>query len=107
MPEKSPEFWIAIWNALPEPIKAALLYVSLALVMAFKHDGRTLRDKITDCIAGVFLVLIGGSVVSLMGFSEGWTFALAGALGGYGIAPTKQFVKDVTDRALSWWFSRK
>lgn len=107
MPEKTPELWFQLWNVLPEPIKAAILYVILAISMAFKSDGRTWKDKLTDCTAGAVLVLIGGSAASFLGFSEGWTYILAGALGGYGLAPTKAFVKDLADKAIAWWFARK
>lgn len=97
---KMTEIAHAIWEALPEPIKAAMLYAALAFVMAFRNDERSWRDLITETIAGGILVLIAGSAISLLGLSEGWTFVLAGALGGYGLTPTKEFIRTMLEKFL-------
>ena len=97
-PTKDPGFLIQLWESLPEPIKAAILGVSLAVVMAFKQDGRSIREKITDICAMAIIVPIGGMGVDLLGLSGGWTYVLAGALGGYGIGPVKAILHKYASR---------
>lgn len=88
------------WNVLPEPMKAAILFAFLNITMAFRNDSRSWKEVMTDTAAGAIIVFIGGSAILLLGLSEGWTFILAGALGGYGIQPTKEFLRTVLERFL-------
>lgn len=97
-PTKDPGFLILLWDSLPEPIKAAILGTSLAVIMAFKNDGRTTREKITDVCAMAAMVPIGGVAIDLLGMSGGWTYILAGALGGYGIGPVKALLHKWAER---------
>lgn len=87
-----------LWEHLPEPVKAAILGTSLAIIMAFKNDGRTRLEKITDVCAMAIIVPIGGMAIDLLGLSGGWTYILAGALGGYGIGPVKALLHKWAER---------
>lgn len=99
-PTKDPSFLIQIWDSLPEPLKAAILGVTLSVVMAFKQDGRTMREKITDICAMAVIVPLGGMGIDLLGLSGGWTYILAGALGGYGIGPVKALMHKWAERKV-------
>jgi len=97
-PTKDPSILIQFWDSLPEPLKAAILGVTLSVVMAFKQDGRTMREKITDVCAMAIIVPLGGVAIDLLGLSGGWTYILAGALGGYGIGPVKALLHKWAER---------
>lgn len=106
MPEKSTEFWIHVWGTLPEPVKAALLSLVLAIATSLKKDGRGWRDKVADTIATAVIVLIAGIAFEFFGLSGGWTYAVAGAIGGYGIGPAKAFAHDLAQRFIDRWLSK-
>lgn len=97
-PSKDPSLFIQLWESLPEPLKAAILGTVLSIIMAFKNDQRTLREKCTDVGAMAIIVFIGGMAIELLGLSAGWTYVLSGALGGYGLAPVKAIFKAWAER---------
>lgn len=97
-PSKDPGMFFYLWDTLPEPLKAAILGVSLSMIMAFKNDGRTMREKITDVCAMAVIVPIGYTAVDMLGLSGGWGYVLAGALGGYGIGPVKAVMLQWANR---------
>lgn len=97
-PTKDPSFLLQLWESLPEPLKAVVLGTTLAIIMAFKDDGRNTREKITDVCAMAVIVPIGSMAVDLLGMSGGWTYILAGALGGYGIGPVKALLHKWAER---------
>jgi hypothetical protein len=97
-PTKDPSLLFQLWETLPEPLKATILGVLLSIVMAFKEDGRTFREKITDVCAMAIIVPLGSIAVSLLGLSGGWAYVLAGALGGYGIGPVKALLHRWAER---------
>lgn len=93
MPEKDPSNWFALWNSMPDTVRASILGLLLALIMAFKNDGRTLGERVTDVMATPVLVVISGYSLQAMGFSESLVFVLAGVFAGYGIGPVKAVLK--------------
>lgn len=93
MPEKDPNNWIALWHSMPDTVRASILGLLLALIMAFKQDGRTLSERVTDVLATPILVVISGYSLQSMGFSESLVFVLAGVFAGYGIGPVKAVLK--------------
>lgn len=97
-PSKDPGLMLQLWESLPEPVKAAILGTILSIVMAFKNDQRTIREKITDVCAMAVIVFLGGMAIELLGLSAGWTYVLSGALGGFGIGPVKAFLKSWAER---------
>ena len=93
MPEKDPQNWYALWNSMPDTVRAAILGLLLAIIMALKTDGRTLSERLTDVAATPVLVVISGYSLQAMGFSESLVFVLAGVFAGYGIGPVKAVLK--------------
>jgi hypothetical protein len=93
MPEKDPQNWFALWNSMPDTVRAAILGTLLAIIMAAKQDGRTASERITDVFATPVLVVISGYSLQAMGFSESLVFVLAGVFAGYGIGPVKAVLK--------------
>lgn len=93
MPEKDPNNWIALWHSMPDTVRASILGLLLALIMAFKQDGRTVSERVTDVLATPILVVISGYSLQAMGFSESLVFVLAGVFAGYGIGPVKAVLK--------------
>ena len=93
MPEKDPSNWFALWNSMPDTVRASILGLTLAFIMAFRTDGRTVGERITDVLATPVLVVISGYSLQAMGFSESLVFVLAGVFAGYGIGPVKAVLK--------------
>jgi len=73
VPEKNPSSWIAVWDALPEPARAAIIgaAVSFFRVMYDDKEPRWLRRvfEVALCAALGFTV---SYAVTAMGFSSGW-----------------------------------
>ncbi|MNW16761.1 Phage holin family (Lysis protein S) [compost metagenome] len=57
-------------------------------------------DKIIDAISGAVIVLIAGSAIELMGLSSGWTFVIAGAVGGYGTGQVKEWFRAWAEKKV-------
>ncbi len=93
MPEKDPQNWFALWNSMPDTVRAAILSTVLAIIMAMKSDGRTPSERLTDVFATPVLVVISGYSLQAMGFNESLVFVLAGVFAGYGIGPVKAVLK--------------
>lgn len=93
MSDKDPQTWLALWNSMPDTVRAAILGLLLAMIMALKSDGRTIGERITDVLATPVLVVISGYSLQAMGFSESLVFVLAGVFAGYGIGPVKAVLK--------------
>lgn len=82
MPDKSAEFWIAAWGALPEPVKAAILaaMVSLLRVMYDDREPRYIRRFLEAALCGAIAFGI-GSGVEAMGANAGMAMFLGGFIG--------------------------
>lgn len=98
MPERDPQNWIALWHSLPDTVRASILGLALALIMAFKQDGRTPSEKVTDVLAVPVLVVISGYSLEALGFSGSLVFVMAGIFAGYGIGPVKALLKKWAER---------
>lgn len=61
-PSKDPNAWLAVWNAIPEPAKAALLNVILGALMALKSKERTLLGATLEITIGGVLTFLAGQL---------------------------------------------
>lgn len=103
MPIRDGSNWIALWASIPETVKYTILAMFLSIVLAFKNDGRSLRDRITDVLATPIIVVMAGSGVEQLGASPFWTLAIGGVVAALGVAPLKTILYKYLDR----WSDRR
>lgn len=101
MPEKNPSSWIAVWDALPEPVRAAIIgaIVSFFRVMYDDKEPRWLRRafEVALCAALGFTV---SYAVTAMGFSSGWGGAAAGVIGVYGVEQVRSWGRALAQKRI-------
>lgn len=100
MPLKDPGALYAIWNSVPEPVKAALLNITLGAVMAFRNRDKTFWASFAEVTAGGVITFIAGSTVEAFGLSSGWGFAVGGAVAVFGIDQVKSFAAKWVERKV-------
>lgn len=84
-------FWLALWNSVPEPAKAAVMSVVLGAVMALRSKERSFWGSVLEVAAGGVFTFLAGSGVEAFGFSSGWCFAIGGAVAMFGVDQVKAF----------------
>lgn len=94
MPEKSPDLWITLWGALPEPIKAAVLAASVALLRVFYDDKepRWLRRILESALCGAIALGV-AHLTAALGLPAGWATFLGGAVGLFGADQVRDWGK--------------
>lgn len=84
------------WEEMGSIGRAMVLVVALVIIT----DQRTWKDRFISSVSCAIIVFIGGSAIELLQINSGWIYILAGAIGGYGLDPTKEFVKTMLERVL-------
>jgi lambda family phage holin len=82
MPEKSLDIWYALWNALPDPVKGALVgtVVALIRVMYDDREPRLLRRLLESTLCGAIAFAVASGAEAL-GLHGGYSTFAGGAVG--------------------------
>ena len=100
MPEKDPGTWFALWNAVPEPIKAAIMTFILSAVVAVQDKDVTWRGVTMRVSVGTILILMASNGFQAAGMSNGWGYGLGALVGLFGLEQFKVWVKHWTDKQV-------
>lgn len=112
MPEKDPSLWItvlaALWNALPEPIKAAIIATLVALVRVMYDDRepRTLRRLLEAALCGAIALCI-ASLSEAIGLPSGYATFAGGAVGLLGAEQVREWARRIAQRRVEGMEGRK
>ncbi|PPC77923.1 phage holin, lambda family [Pokkaliibacter plantistimulans] len=89
MPEKEPQFWLAIWHALStSPTWQGAVMAAVISVLRVLYDGKEtkpVRLALEALISGA-LTLCSGSLIAWLGLPENVVMAVGGAIGFLGVA---------------------
>jgi lambda family phage holin len=97
-PTSDPSVIAQFWASLPEPLKAAVMNVALSTVMAFRNKERTFWTALLEVSGGGIITFMAGSAVEAFGLSNGWCFAIGGAVAVFGIDQVKAFAAKFADK---------
>ena len=97
-PTGDPSALSQLWESIPEPIKAAIMNVLLSTVMAFRNSERTFWTSLWEVSAGGIITFMAGSAVEAFGLSNGWCFAIGGAVAVFGIDQVKAFAAKFAEK---------
>jgi lambda family phage holin len=100
-PTGDPNVIAQLWAAVPEPLKAATMNVVLSTVMAFRNSERTFWTSFWEVSAGGIITFMAGSAVEAFGLSNGWCFAIGGAVAVFGIDQVKAFASKLADKKIA------
>lgn len=82
MPEKDPNNWLGLWMNMPEPIRAALMSMAIA-VLRILYDGReprVVRRVLESLLCGA-ITFGASSGLQAIGAETGWGVFVGGAIG--------------------------
>lgn len=97
-PSSDPNVLAQLWASVPEPLKAAVMNVMLSTVMAFRNGQRTFWTSFWEVTGGGLITFMAGSAVEAFGLSNGWCFAIGGAVAVFGIDQVKAFASKWADK---------
>jgi hypothetical protein len=97
MPEKDLGTWYALWIAVPEPIKAAIMTFMLSVVVAIQDKDASWRGRIMRVSVGTMLILMSANGFQAAGMSDGWGYAMGVIVGLFGLEQFKVWVKRWAD----------
>jgi hypothetical protein len=97
MPEKDLGTWYALWMAVPEPIKAAIMTFMLSVVVAIQDKDATIRGVMMRVSVGTTLILMASNGFQAAGMSSGWGYFLGALIGLFGLEQFKVWVKRWAD----------
>lgn len=86
MPEKSPEFWVALAAAFREHGLAMTLTFVLSYIRIHLYGERkSWMAKVVESLFGALLIMLVGLAVNALGANLAWTLFAAGLIGLLGI----------------------
>ncbi|MNJ32150.1 Phage holin family (Lysis protein S) [compost metagenome] len=97
-PSSDPNVLAQLWASVPEPLKAAVMNVMLSTVMAFRNGQRTFWTSFWEVTGGGLITFMAGSAVEAFGLSNGWCFAIGGAVAVFGIDQVKAFASKWAEK---------
>lgn len=105
MPQHDPNnwfsAWFAGWNAMPEPVRAAVLAALVAFfrVIYDRKESAWIRRLLESVVCGLIGLVVGHLTLAL-GLSEGWGMFLGGMVGLYGADQVRAWGRTFTDRKI-------
>ncbi|MFT3758445.1 phage holin family protein [Thauera sp.] len=101
MPEKSPTLWLAVWDALPEPVRAALFSTVIAFfrVMYDDKEPRWIRKLLEVGLCGSLGFVITYLAVQF-GFAPAWGGAISSVISLYGVNKARAWGQEIARRRL-------
>jgi hypothetical protein len=100
MPERDPGTWYAMWAAIPEPVKAALMTFILSAVVAVQDKDVTWRGVLMRVSVGTVLILMASNGFQAAGLSNGWGYFFGALIGLFGLEQFKVWVKHWADKKV-------
>lgn len=100
-PEKNPETWIALWESLSEPVKAAFFSLALgALMAARQQDGRGFLKKAIEVATAALIASGVGYMCHLAGLPSWAVWGANGAVIMLGVDKVKTGVEYLVDKVV-------
>lgn len=106
--DNNPDSLKAIWDAMPEPLRATLLSAALGLLLALRAgDGRTWTRKLIDVAVCVVTGFIVGSALQMAEFKPEIIWSANFAIAYMGVDKVKSVVDKVVDSVVDAFTPKK
>lgn len=101
MPEKYLGLWGAIWDSLPDPIRAAIVGTFVALVRVM-YDGRepSLVRRLLECTLCGAIALCVASLAEALGIAGDYSTFAGGAIGLLGADTVRAWATRIGERRV-------
>lgn len=100
-PDKDPAFWHALWSDVREHVAAAGLGTLLSY-LRIRWEGKETspaRQLLEAALGGVLVFLV-GIASQKFGLSGGWSYALAGVVGTFGVEQVRQLGRKWAEKKV-------
>ena len=101
MSGKNIDVWMAWLELVPEPAKAAAMNLLLGGLMAARSKDKTLLAATLEVTAGAAITLVFGHAAIKFGMSDGWVYAISGAVAVFGVDQSKALIAKLSDGLIS------
>lgn len=106
--DSNPDTVKAIWDSLPEPIRAAVLSTVLGLLLALRAgDGRSWGRKFIDVAVCAVTGFIVGSALHMAEFKPEIIWSANFAIAYLGVDKVKSIVDKVVDAVVDFFIPKK
>lgn len=100
MPDKTIQSAISWLDIVPEPAKAAAMNLLLGALMAARSKEKTLLAATLEVTTGAAITLIFGHAAIAFGMSDGWVYAISGAVAVFGVDQSKAIIGKLSDSVI-------
>ncbi|MDO9405743.1 MAG: phage holin, lambda family [Polaromonas sp.] len=98
-PEKDPAFWVIVATALRDHGLAGLLAFGLSYLRILYDDKEPRWDRqLIEAALGAVLVFLVGLGAEKFGMGGGLSYAVAGAVGVFGVEQVRQLARRIVER---------
>lgn len=101
MPEKNISTWFAVWDSLPEPMRAALVATAVAMVRVMYDDRepRIVRRVLESVLCGAIALGV-AELAEAVGLPSGYATFAGGAIGLLGADQVREWAKRVAQKRV-------
>lgn len=100
MPDKTIQSAIGWLELVPEPAKAAAMNLLLGALMAARSREKTMLAATLEVTAGAAITLVFGHAAIKFGMSDGWVYAISGAVAVFGVDQSKAIIGRISDTVI-------
>ena len=100
MPDKTIQSAIGWLELVPEPAKAAAMNLLLGALMAARSREKTMLAATLEVTAGAAITLVFGHAAIKFGMSDGWVYAISGAVAVFGVDQSKAIIGRISDAVI-------
>lgn len=101
MPDKDPILIAALWGALPDPVRAAIVGACVALVRVMYDDREpSIVRRLLECTLCGLIALCVASLVQALGIDGGYSTFLGGSVGLLGADQVRAWGRQVAQKRI-------
>lgn len=101
MPDKYIGLWAAMWDALPDPIRAAIVGAAVALVRVMYDDREpSIVRRLLECTLCGAIALCVASLAEAMGIEGDYSTFAGGAIGLLGADTVRAWATRIAERRV-------
>ncbi|QQP86927.1 phage holin, lambda family [Entomomonas asaccharolytica] len=101
MPEKNPSFWGALISIFQEyGVVMCITFILSYLRISYDDKEPRIMRRLLEATIGSLIALIVGMTCTEFGLSAGWTYAVAGWIGTFGVDQMRVWARRWTDKRI-------
>lgn len=101
MPDKAVSTWLALWDSMPEPIRAAIIATLIAMVRVMYDDKepRIIRRVLEAVLCGAIALGV-AELAEAVGLPSGYATFAGGAIGLLGADQVREWAKRIAQKRV-------